>query len=301
MNICQQNKIIGLIAGKSSGTLTRALQGKGYKVALICGKVTDDGYDIADFKLCKFFEVDNDEKEITESIDFFKNLNIDGFILGTGTWFAIEIAIRLGKVGLKISHSIDVLKTYKDKSITKQIFRDNFFPVPKEEILFEYKEPKLTPPFVVKSNIDLFPVFLCHSYDEFNLFINSLSKEVISKGVLVEEYIKGNDCTIPVFSTKKNVIAPKIIYWSKQENYRLKGFGELEKFRISEKNEKIILQKCQQLISKSSYLGVCRFDIRISEDSFYFLEINSVVSIREEGSSFQAMKNNGINYIEESL
>ena len=39
---------------------------------------------------------------------------------------------------------------------------------------------------------------------------------------------------------------------------------------------------------------MCRFDIRITEEDYYFLEINSVISIRTEGSSYQSMIEQGV-------
>jgi D-alanine-D-alanine ligase-like ATP-grasp enzyme len=123
----------------------------------------------------------------------------------------------------------------------------------------------------------------------------------LSKGILIEEYIDGNDLTIPVFASINSVECPCLVYWSKQTNYKLEGFGELTNDKIPLDIEQVLLKDCQSMIQKLGYFGVCRFDIRVSKEEYYFLEINSVVSIRDEGSSFKAMKAKGINYVKKSI
>lgn len=291
------NKRIGLIAGKSSGTLTKAIKAKGFEVVLLCGTENDPGYAEADFSKAIFFNIGDDDLKFQEAIDFFKSHNIDGLILGTGIWFALEIANRLFERGTPISHSSYHLKLFKDKNETKKIFVEEGLSIVPSEILYDHSLPTLSLPFVVKSNIDLFPVFLCHSIDHYKSFISKLDQNVIKKGILIEEYIEGNDCTVPVFSDNKKILAPQIIYWSKQKNYKLEGFSELKDYKLDISTEKEITKVCEKLISKINYKGVCRFDIRIGEKGFFFLEINSVVSIRSEGSSYEAMSRAGIDYV----
>jgi len=291
------NKRIGLIAGKSSETLTKAIQSRGYQVVLLCGKESDPGFLVADFSKAMFFSISDKDVNYQEAVTFFKNHQIDGLILGTGIWFALEIANRLYDEGIPISHSPKHLKLFKDKNATKKIFKEEGFPIIESQILFNRYVPSISLPFVVKSNIDLFPVFLCHSHEDYIRFVSKLSDNVLKNGILIEEYVEGNDCTVPVFCDHLRVFAPQIIYWSKQKNYKLEGFSDLKDYLISESAASKVTQICEKLVLKTGYRGVCRFDIRIGKRGFYFLEINSVVSIRSEGSSFEAMSDAGIDYI----
>ena len=128
-----------------------------------------------------------------------------------------------------------------------------------------------------------------------------MSKAIIINGIIIEEYADGNDCTVPVFSDIDNIHAPAIVYWSKQQTYKLKGFSKLKSYTLSQNQEDLIVRKCEEIVHNIGYRGVCRFDIRITNDNYYFLEINSVISIRSEGTSFQALKEKGINILEKSL
>ncbi len=149
-------------------------------------------------------------------------------------------------------------------------------------------------PSVIKSNIDLFPVFYCKDKSRILKLIDEVEQDKLDKGVLVEECIEGNDITIPVAATKSKIKALDVIYWSKQHNYKLEGFNDLLDIKLSQEQENELLSKCEEFINKTGYYGLCRFDLRISKTDYYFLEVNSVISIRNEGSSYQSMIKNGI-------
>jgi hypothetical protein len=295
---------IGIITGKSGNTLVKRLKELGHDVFVVSGDLDHGGCIYANDYFLKYFNYGSDNNsDFNKIITWLLEKEIQGFIMGTGVWFAHEIAILLFRnYNIPISHSIDHLLLFKNKEKTKLLFKEFNFNTPDYEMVYT-RNPEVTLkfPFVVKSNIDLFPVWLCHSNDAFLKFLNGINEFVLNCGVLLEEFIQGNDLTIPVFARKNKVLAPKLIYWSKQLNYKLEGFDELTNDTVPLDSHANILSSCEKFISYLGYFGVCRFDIRVSNSNFYFLEINSVVSIRDEGSSFNAMKEEGINYLEESL
>ena len=288
---------IGLVAGKSSETLTKELQNRGFEVYLLCGKASDSGYDIANKSIDLYFTIDNSDSQVLKAVNFFLQNEIDSFILGTGTWFAFEIAESLHKEGVNISHNIDISKIFKDKVLTKELFLKNNLNTPRYS---SYKTlnaeiiEMLEFPNVIKSNIDLFPVFYCKDKSRILKLMSEVDQDKLDKGFLIEECIEGNDITIPLAATRNKVKALDVIYWSKQHNYKLEGFNDLLDVTLSEEKEKEILAKCEQFITNIGYYGLCRFDLRITKTDYYFLEINSVISIRNEGSSYQSMINKGI-------
>ena len=295
---------IGIITGKSGNTLVRYLKEQGHTIYVITGDLEKGGVNLAEEYYYHYFDINDDNSLVyTDICDWFQSKSVEGFILGTGVWFAHDIALMLNNsYGIPCSHSVDYISVFKDKIKTKELFKKYGLKTP----VFQYSydkniEVKLSVPFVVKSSIDLFPVWLCHNLVHFNVFKDSISDSVWGRGVLIEQYIKGNDLTVPVFSALGEEKESCLVYWSKQKNYRLEGFGELTSDRVPKEVEGSILSECNLMIADLGYFGVCRFDVRVSNNEYFYLEINSVVSIRSEGSSFKAMKAVGINYVENSI
>lgn len=288
---------LGLVSGKSSGTLITELKKRGHEIYLVCGKQSDPGYLEADKSIAMYFTLENTNENISIAVNFFIENNIDAFILGTGTWFTFEIANQLIEQNIPISHNIEISKLFKNKTLTKELFVSNNLITPSFQTLYDLSDEQIKDinyPIVVKSNIDLFPVFLCKDKERLIKLRSEVDDTVIQKGVLFEECIEGNDITIPVSATKSEVNALDVIYWSKQHNYRLEGFNELVNVRLTKNQENILKDACEKFIISTKYYGLCRFDLRITEDISYFLEVNSVISIRNEGSSYQSMINKGI-------
>ena len=295
---------VGIITGKSGNTLVKHLNDLGHTVYVVTGDLENGGVNHAKDYYHNYFNVKDDNTLIYKNIcKWLLEKDIEGFILGTGIWFAHDIAIMLNNShGIPCSHSVDYISVLKDKTQTKELFEEYGLKTPAHECLYnKNKDIKLSTPFVVKSNIDLFPVWLCHEISDFNKFKNTITDSVWSKGVLIEQFIEGNDLTIPVFASIGNVEDSCLVYWSKQKTYKLEGFGELTNDKIPLGVESNLLAECNSMISGLGYYGVCRFDIRVSNNEYFYLEINSVVSIRDEGSSFKALKDVGINYVEKAV
>tara|TARA_B100000787_G_scaffold129270_1_gene98135 strand:+ start:7239 stop:8183 length:945 start_codon:yes stop_codon:yes gene_type:complete len=295
---------VGIITGKSGNTLVKHLNDLGHTVYVVTGDLENGGVNLAKDYYHNYFNVKEDNTLQYKNIcEWLLENGIEGFILGTGVWFAHDIAIMLNNShGIPCSHNIECISVFKDKIQTKELFEEYGLKTPAYQSLYnKTKDVTLTTPFVVKSNIDLFPVWLCHKISDFNIFKDTINDSVWSKGILIEQFIEGNDLTIPVFTSIGNVEESCLVYWSKQKNYKLEGFGELTNDKIPQNVESILLTECNSMISGIGYYGVCRFDIRVSNNEYYYLEINSVVSIRDEGTSFKAMKDVGINYVEKAV
>lgn len=294
---------IALITGKSGNTLTKALIHKGHEVYVITGDKETGGVKYAKDSFVHYFSIDEDNSQTYEDIcTWVLKYKVQGLILGTGVWFALDLAKILNeKYNIPTSHEVNFLSIFKNKLETKVLFDKYNLPTLPYHFVKDYSKVDFPIPFVVKSNIDLFPVWLCHSMEEFYEFRKELPEYILNKGILLEEYLDGNDATIPVSVTKKETIAPCVVYWSKQQNYRLKGFGELNPDKLDLEQTQSVLQKCKKMIQNTEYLGLCRFDLRIADNKYCLLEINSVVSIRNEGSSYQAMRREGIDYVDFAL
>lgn len=288
---------IGLVAGKSGETIIKEIQKKNHDVVLLCGNKNDSGVKFANEVLVLDFNLSNTEEYVKIAYDYFIKQKIDAFVLGTGTWFAFEIAEMLLKSGIQISHNIDVSRVYKNKLNTKVEFEKFNYNTPSynytKKIDAQFVN-SIDYPKVVKSNIDLFPVFLCKTKERLLQLADEYPSNIIEQGVLIEEYIEGNDITIPIVATRDSVRALGVFYWSKQHNYKLEGFDALLPILLSEDTQNDLLLRCERFIKDSKYFGVCRFDLRIGENDVYFLEINSVISIRNTGSSYLTMAKDGI-------
>jgi carbamoylphosphate synthase large subunit len=295
---------IGIITGKSGNTIVKHLNNLGHTVYVVTGDIENGGATFAKEYYHHFFHIGDDNNIVYKNIcKWFSEKSIDGLILGTGVWFAHDIAKLLNEsYGISCSHNIEYLSFFKNKLFTKKLFDEYGLKTPDYQFLLtKTDEVIISFPFVVKSNIDLFPVWLCHNSLDFNMFKHTIEDSVWAKGVLIEQYIEGNDLTIPVFKSIGLNEDSCLVYWSKQKNYKLEGFGELTNDIIPKSIEKDLLNECNSLISNTGYFGVCRFDIRVSKKDYYFLEINSVVSIRDSGTSYKAMQEVGINYVEKSV
>jgi len=295
---------IGIITGKSGNTLVKHLNNLGHTVYVVTGDLEKGGANFAKDYFHNYFNVKDDNALQYKNIcEWLLEYEIEGFILGTGVWFAHDIAKILNiDHGIPCSHSVEYISVFKDKIKTKELFEEYGLKTPDYQCLYDKTtDIKLSTPFVVKSNIDLFPVWLCHEISDFIKFKDTIDDSVWAKGVLIEQFIEGNDLTVPVFTSIGNVEESCLVYWSKQKNYKLKGFGELTNDKIPKNVESNLLIECNSMISNLGYYGVCRFDIRVSNNKYYYLEINSVVSIRNEGTSFNAMRNVGINYVEKAI
>jgi predicted ATP-grasp superfamily ATP-dependent carboligase len=295
---------IALLASNSSGTLTKELQRRGNEVVLLCGKDSDPGVPLADHSRAIYFDSRSTATDYRDAAGWILDNAVDGLILGSGTVHSIEIARLCAIAGVPLSHSIDHVLLFKNKWKTKRLLRQHEMRTPDACMISdENKElPRdLCFPVVVKSNLDLFGVSLVHERETLRQYLRQQSVGVLRAGVLLEKFIDGNDCTVPVFLSGRHSYCGPVVYWSKQLNYALPGFTGLKPTRLTVRDEQRVREQCLNVLSSINYRGVCRFDIRVGDDDLFFLEINEVISIRDEGTSFQAMQAAGVSLVSRAV
>lgn len=273
------NIVIGLIGGTSGKELAKEIQKKGFSVALVAGKNGERGTDIADYVLT------TDLRNVGTICSYFRDHEVKYFILGTGHRFAFSLVEALEKEGLtsnvniKASLIAKVKNDYKDFVKEKGFLSPKYFTVQKKEELFDLKqcEELLGFPCVVKASIDTMCPQKVNTEDE----LLSAIEEVLDSGspVVIEQFIRGIDITVPVSVSNGKAKAYAVCYYSKAEECNLKGFthDEYMKQRLSAEDEAKVLDYCERLALASSFEGLPRFDAMVLPGGdTYVLEVNSV-------------------------
>ncbi len=273
------SKIIGLIGGASGKDLTEQLHRKGYEVALIAGKNGELGTDVADYVLT------TDLRNTKTACSFFKDLGVRYLILGTGHRYAFKLAEELEKEGIianvNVSASLiaKVKNDYKDLVEEKGFLSPKYFTVLNKEDMPDIKtiEDKVGFPCVVKASIDTMYPQKANTVEELKAEID----EVLNSGspVLIEQFIKGIDITVPVSVANGKAKAYAVCYYSKAEECDLKGFTHEEymKEHLTEEDEAKVLDYCERLALASGFEGLPRFDaMALPGGDTYVLEVNSV-------------------------
>lgn len=273
------SKIIGLIGGALGKDLTEQLHRKGYEVALIAGKNGELGTDVADYVLT------TDLRNTKTACSFFKDLGVRYLILGTGHRYAFKLAEELEKEGIianvNVSASLiaKVKNDYKDLVEEKGFLSPKYFTVLNKEDMPDIKtiEDKVGFPCVVKASIDTMYPQKANTVEELKAEID----EVLNSGspVLIEQFIKGIDITVPVSVANGKAKAYAVCYYSKAEECDLKGFTHEEymKEHLTEEDEAKVLDYCERLALASGFEGLPRFDaMALPGGDTYVLEVNSV-------------------------
>jgi len=290
---------IGLIAGHSGDSLTDILKRKGYGVAIVGGAKNEPGMDKADFILVE------DLSRPREIISFFKEHEVNKVIIGTGHYKAIVLSNALERSGFKtnINYSNSILA--KDKlKFKEELLRINIA-TPKylsidvnENISIDEITGKIAVPCVVKSTIDAVQPVKVNSAIELKEAIENV--KATNTVVMIEEYIKGNDCTVAVESDGKNVRSLGVTYYSKAKEYKLKGFDEAYSRKMSEDKEAELNKVAIQIVKQLGFTGLLRIDFIIAENSeeIYVLELNTVIVTGYKGSAYPFFKEQGIDIAE---
>jgi len=101
---------------------------------------------------------------------------------------------------------------------------------------------KISIPCVVKSAVDAVQPVKANSVAELKEAVEKV--RATNTAVLIEEYIKGNDCTVAVESDGKNVRSLGVTYYCKAKEYKLKGFEGAYSKKMSEDKRIRDLQNC---------------------------------------------------------
>lgn len=271
--------VIGLVGGASGKDLTEMLHKGGYMVALVAGTNGELGTDCADYVLT----TDLRNKDTIKS--FFDDLNVKYVILGTGHRYAFQLAKFLEENGVVSNVNINASLIAKVKNDYRDFIVENGFLSPAYIAIqdktaipdFETVSKKVGFPCVVKASIDTMYPQKVFSEEELQ---NAIS-EVLDSGspVLIEQFIKGIDITVPVSVVNGKAKAYGVCYYSKAEECDLKGFTHEEFMRehLSDEDEMKVLAYCERLALASGFEGLPRFDcMAMHGGDTYVLEVNSV-------------------------
>lgn len=292
-------KCIGLIAGHSGDSLTEKLQNKGYAVALVGGCENEPGMNKADFTLIQ--DLSNHHK-ITS---FFMNHDVNKVIVGTGHSKAIELVEYIHSRGMitNINHSKSLLAKdkikFKNELIKIKVKTPKYLSINVDDLIpIEKIVDEIKIPCVIKSTTDAIQPQKVDTISELKAAIENV--KATNTVVLVEEYIKGNDCTVAVVSDIKNVRGLGVTYYSKAKEYKLKGFNDAYSRKLPDEKELELNLLATQIVEKLKFTGVLRVDFIIDEKSgeSFVLEINTVIVTGYNGSAYPFFKEQGIDIAE---
>lgn len=288
---------IGLIAGKSGDSLTDELHKRGYKVAIICGRKGEAGYDAAEEKII------SDLSESEKIIRFFQKKEVKKVIIGTGHYLVFALAQKLEEAGIKINIDIEKSLLAKDKVRFKRKIEEIGIETPVYESFlsreeFNKKGIKFPLPCVVKSNTDTVQP---RKVDDIENLLEAAEDVFATDAVLLlEQYIPGNDCTVAVVNDGTIVKSLGVLYYSKAKEYGLKGFDSAKSEVMLEVEEQKVCKIASDIVSKMGFPGLVRIDFIIDE-KIYVLELNTVIVTGYHGSAYPFFKRQGIDIAVEAI
>lgn len=270
------SKIIGLIGGASGKELTERLHDKGYRVALIVGRNGEMGTEQADYLLT------TDLRNVRTINSFLNDLGVKYLLVGTGHRFAFELAEKLEQYGLVPNINTSSSKLAKEKRLFKDyiskkgILTPEYISINSLDDIVNIDETikKIGIPCVVKATIDTMLPQKANSREE---LIEGI-QEILASGspVIVEQFVRGIDCTVFVSVKDKIVKALPICYYSKAEDNDMKGFSskEYSKMTLSQESEDRVKR---YIVEECGFEGLPRVDLMALPDgTAYILEVNSV-------------------------
>ncbi len=270
------SKCIGLIAGRSGGAITSELHKSGYEVAIVCGNLNEKGAETADY----LFVQDLRQKE--RIAEFFKDKDVKHVILGTGHRLAIEIGHYLEENGFLLNLNLAVVEFCKNKYNTNNYLRSKGLRTPKSILLHKddievqkaIEEASL--PIVLKSIKDIEQPQLISKRNILEKEIRDLFEQ--EEELMLEEYIKGSDCTVVICSNAKSISIAKCIYFSKGKDHYLPGFEDSQTYRLESPIEDEVVVMAKKAILDVGAKGLARVDFIVKDGKKpYILEINTVI------------------------
>lgn len=292
-------KCIGLIAGHSGDSLTDKLLMRGYSVAMVGGREDEPGMNKANYVLVE------DLGNHRNIVKFFNKNNVQKVIIGTGHSKAILLANNLENEGIitNVNYSNSLLA--KDKIKFKDELIKGNFQTPKYMSIYtngKFSTDEIVDeigiPCVVKSATDAVQPEKVNSAIELIKAIENV--KVTDTVVMIEEYIKGNDCTVAVVSDAKNIDSLGVTYYSKAKEYKLKGFDEAYSRQVSLQTESELSDIAVKIVKDLGFVGVLRVDFIIDENSgiVYILELNTVIVTGYNGSAYPFFESQNIDIAE---
>ncbi|MEG1506143.1 MAG: ATP-grasp domain-containing protein [Bacilli bacterium] len=273
---------IGLIAGRSGEALYRELKKTGKEIYLLAGNESDSGVDIALNKFICDFEK---KKEIEE---YLRKNNVKQIIVGTGHIKVLNLLEYLQKKGYKLSIELEKINLCKDKhKLKKELINLGYF-TPKyclyKNIAELEKDVQIKFPCVLKSTVDKFSPSLIR---ERKILLKKIEEyQFIESEIILEEYIEGNEISIPVINNGEQINILGIMNYSKGKDEKLEGFENLVVEQLNEEKEKEVTKLSLNLIKQLQVYGLSRIDAIIKEERIYILEINGIIVTGETNDDY---------------
>lgn len=201
----------------------------------------------------------------------------------------------------------------QDKYITKKLAENFEIKTPTSLLVFSnsYRKELLTNfnyPLIIKPNYESESIGITQNsivsdINEADKLINRLFKDF--DGILVEEYIEGNEIAITIFGDESNLFFEEIeLVFPVENNFTYKAYTSEIKQYI-----KINVEKCNYLSPenikklKQLYFNLCpnkliRIDGRINNSEFYLIEINANPGLYPDSIVPQTFNINGYTFNE---
>lgn len=273
---------IGLIAGKSGEVLYKELKKRGEMVYLLAGKKEDSGVNIALNKFVCDFEKKNEIEE------YLKKNNVKEIVVGTGHLKAINLLEYLEMKGYKLSINLNEIKLCKDKHNLKSELIKLGYETPKYNLYKNIKEAEketaINFPCVLKSTIDIFPPSLIKNKE--HLLKKIKEYQYLNTCVMLEEYVEGNEVSIPVVNDGEEIKVLGIMNYSKGKDEKLEGFENLIVESLTTEEEEKVVDLSLKLIEKLKIHGLLRIDAIIKNKKMYILEINGIIVTGETNDDY---------------
>lgn len=267
---------VALVAGRSGEALYNELLKREIEVHLLAGNNKDSGVDIAQYK----FVCDFNEKEEIEK--YLKNNNIKKIIVGTGHIKALELLEYLENKEYKISLDLQKLYLCKNKYNLKNELLKLGYNTPSYSLI-KNDNKEIIFPCVLKSIVDRFTPNIVK--DQKDLF-KKMNKFQNIEEMMLEEYIEGNEISIPVTNDMENTKVLGIMNYSKGKDEKLEGFENLIVENLSKEEEEKVENIALNLIKSLKIYGLSRIDGIIKNKKFYILEINGVIVTGETNDDY---------------
>lgn len=162
---------------------------------------------------------------------------------------------------------------------------------------------RLEYPLIVKPNNggNSGATFVCQNEEALVYYCKQIFKNLPSEKLIVQEFIKGTEITVPVFGNGNNIEIFDIIGFEEQNNENFwinseqKVFGGVTEKAIffHEKLDKKIKDICRKIYQEFGFVDYTRFDFRISKNDVYFLEANAFPYLGEDGAMYKSFSRKG--------
>lgn len=249
-----------------------------YEVKLICG-------------VKNFFEAYNGGEKfdiVFNKCEGFNSRNREGIFPALLEYYGIPY-VGTDAYGLSLS---------LNKFHTKLIAEYYKIPTPKYELIEKFEDVKkvnsLTYPVIVKPNSEgsSMGVIIVNEPEKLNDVIKDVS-EKYGYPLICEEYIYGNEVSVPLIGTGKNVIALGPIEFRQNDgkffpiySTEAKYYSGCETlyFDGSEKAKKIMIDSALKIYEALGCRDFGRADYRVRGDEAFLLEMNPLPTLSEHGS-----------------